>query len=81
MKAELTGWLEAAPEIIVEIAGAGPRGPKGEPGTTDHRELTHRDAAGQHPMEAIEGLAAALNSKVAAGDTLSNQDIQKILEG
>ena len=81
MAAELTGWIETTPEILVELVGTGPQGPKGDPGTTDHRELIHRDEANQHPIGAIEGLVTALNSKVAAGDALSNWDIQKILEG
>ena len=32
-------------------------------GTGDHRDLTHRDAADQHPMSAITGLLVALASK------------------
>lgn len=81
METELTGWLEGTPEILVEVAASGPRGPKGEPGTSDHRDLTHRDAADQHPMEAIAGLSAALSGKVGVGDVLSNKDILRILEG
>lgn len=43
----------------------GPQGPKGEAqGTTDHQELKNRDAADQHPMEAITGLMEALAQKV-----------------
>lgn len=34
----------------------GPQGPKGDPGTTDHSQLSNRDAADQHPIEAISGL-------------------------
>lgn len=32
-------------------------------GTTDHRDLTNRDAANQHPIEAIDGLQDALDGK------------------
>lgn len=38
----------------------------GEGGTADHRELTNRDAADQHPMSAITGLTAALAGKQSA---------------
>ena len=42
----------------------GPQGPKGEAqGTTDHQDLKNRDAADQHPMEAITGLMEALAQK------------------
>lgn len=34
----------------------------GEGGTADHRRLSHRDAAEQHPIEAISGLKEALDS-------------------
>lgn len=34
--------------------------PSGEGGSTDHRQLLHRDAEKQHPIEAITGLAEAL---------------------
>ena len=73
---ELAARLETPPEIVVKLVGSGPPGP---PGPSDHRALSHRDAAGQHPMEAIEGLSAALSGKVDAGNVLSNLDIQNIL--
>lgn len=38
----------------------GPQGPKGDPGTTDHSQLSNRDAADQHPIGAIAGLAEKL---------------------
>lgn len=41
----------------VEITGGG-----GEGGTSDHRLLSNRDAEGQHPIDAITGLRAALES-------------------
>lgn len=36
---------------------------QGGGGTADHRDLTNRDAANQHPMSAIGGLADALSGK------------------
>ena len=44
----------------------GPQGPKGDPGTTDHSQLSNRDAADQHPIEAITGLKEILD-EVKAG--------------
>lgn len=43
----------------VEIAGGG-----GQGGTSDHRALSHRDAEGQHPIEAITGLEEIPNKRV-----------------
>ena len=44
------------------VSGEAPPEPVPSPGgVTDHRQLTHRDAEGQHPMEAIEGLKEALS--------------------
>ena len=44
----------------------------GEGGTSDHRQLTNRDAANQHPLAAITGLSDALDGKVSkTGDTMS----------
>jgi len=42
-------------------------------GTSDHRKLAHRDAPGQHPIEAVTGLAEALPG------ALSNIDIEAII--
>ena len=46
----------------------------GSGGTADHSKLTNRDAADQHPMSAITGLAAALAEKQPAlGYTPANK--------
>lgn len=37
-------------------------------GTTDHRDLTQRDAADQHPISAVTGLQDALDGKVDGDD-------------
>lgn len=52
---------QAIAEAIAELTIAG---------TTDHRELQHRDAADQHPIGAITGLAALIPSDAAAGNKL-----------
>lgn len=48
----------------------------GSSGTTDHSQLTNRDAAEQHPIGAITGLQAALDGKQATeeGKGLSTND-------
>lgn len=48
----------------------------GEGGTADHRELTHRDAEGQHPIDAISGLRAALE-KIPV--PITAEELRKIL--
>ncbi len=49
--------------------------------TSDHRDLTHRDAAGQHPIEAITNLETELGNRVVSGNALTNEDIEKIILG
>lgn len=51
----------------------GPQGPKGDPGTTDHSQLSNRDAADQHPIEAITGLREILDEiKAGSGGNAEN---------
>ncbi len=52
----------------------------GSGGTTDHAELTNRDAANQHPMGAISGLEDALADKQPAGNYALKSDIPKTAE-
>lgn len=49
-------------------------------GNSDHRNLSGRDAADQHPVEAITGLRGELDGKLAGAGFLSNMEIQKILD-
>lgn len=53
----------------------------GEGGTADHRALSHRDAEGQHPIEAITNLGRELSRRISSDDALSIVDIIKIMEG
>ena len=62
---DLIVQLDGEPQNITEIK------------TDDHRKLTHRDAADQHPISAITDLEAELN--VRPSSALTNQDIQNIL--
>lgn len=57
-----------------------PPGGGGGGGVTDHRQLTHRDAEGQHPMEAIEGLAEELRRIPAPVEPLTNEDLEELLK-
>lgn len=43
--------------------------------TIDHRDMTHRDAAGAHPMSAIEGLVEVIEALEGAVDKLSDVPI------
>ena len=45
--------------------------PGGSGGTSDHRQLTNRDAAEQHPISAITGLQDALADKLGLGGNTS----------
>lgn len=46
-------------------------------GTGDHTKLKNRDAAEQHPMDAITGLTAALDDKQPKGDYLTADTLQE----
>lgn len=52
----------------------------GSGGTTDHRELSHRDAEGQHPIEAISGLEEEIKRIPAPVEALTNQELEAILK-
>lgn len=56
------------------------RGSGGGGGATDHRVLTHREAAEQHPMEAISGLCNALSRIPEPVEALSNEELEAILK-
>lgn len=49
-------------------------------GTWDHRELRNREAAGQHPMEAIEGLKKELERIPAPVEPLTNEELEEIFK-
>ena len=58
--------------LPVEVGGGG--------GTSDHRELTNRDAADQHPINAITGLRDRLEHTITTNNMLSVTEILKIME-
>ena len=70
--------LENKPKINgVTLVGDKTTEDLGIQGVTDHRELTHRDALDQHPIEAITDLEPEL--AVRPSRVLTNMDIQRIL--
>lgn len=64
LKTEDKSSLVAAINEVQETGGGG---------TADHAKLKNRDAADQHPMSAITGLADALAGKQATGDYLTKE--------
>lgn len=61
----------------VQITGRG----GGEGGcATDHRLLSHRDAEGQHPTSAIEGLDEELKKIPAPVEALTNLELEALLK-
>ncbi|MCI8857214.1 MAG: hypothetical protein HFH26_11840 [Clostridiaceae bacterium] len=51
----------------------------GEGGTSDHRQLTGRDAAGQHPIESVSNLREELNRIPRPVEPLTNQELEGLL--
>lgn len=56
----------------VPVAGGG--------GTADHRKLTGRDAAEQHPIDSISGLKAELDRIPAPAEALTNTELEEMLK-
>lgn len=54
--------------------------PSGEGGTTDHRQLTHRDAEEQHPISSISGLEKVLNRIPGPVEALTNTELEEMLK-
>lgn len=72
------GFLFVSDSVVSGEAPPEPVPPPG--GVTDHRQLTHRDAEGQHPVEAIEGLAEELRRIPAPVEPLTNEDLEELLK-
>ena len=64
---------EAKENLVAAINEARQTGGGGAGGTNDHSKLINRDAADQHPIEAISGLEAALEGKQPAGSYLTEE--------
>lgn len=56
------------------------QGGGGGGGTTDHRQLSNRDAANQHPISAITGLQSALDGKQASGDYATSGELDALAD-
>ena len=59
--------------ITFELTGTVTLPPGGGGGTSDHRDLTNRSSADQHPTSAVTGLDAALAGKETAGAAATAQ--------
>lgn len=64
---------EAKENLVAAINEARHTGGGGAGGTSDHKKLSNRDAADQHPIAAITGLEAALAGKQPTGNYLTNE--------
>lgn len=73
-----TVWADLG--VIREGAVSGPVTPPAEEGTSDHRELTNRDAEGQHPIASITNLERELSKRLTEDSAMSVVDIIKIME-
>lgn len=73
-------YTEADKQEIAEQAAELVNVPEGGGGTTDHSKLTNRDAADQHPIEAITGLADALKEAGSGGGVTAEEVDEKIAE-
>lgn len=62
------------------LEGAAPSVPPDPVPGADHRALTHRDAAEQHPITAISGLGEALERIPEPAEALKNYDLEEILK-
>ena len=49
-------------------------------GTSDHRQLTNRDAENQHPITAITGLQTALDGKQPSGDYATSGELNALAD-
>lgn len=64
--------MKIEPAKVVYQGGGG--------GTTDHRELTNRDADDQHPIKAITGLQSKLDTIPPAAEKITNTEIEEMLK-
>jgi len=63
------------------VTGEAPEpAPPPEGGTTDHRQLSHRDAAEQHPIASISGLEKELNRIPEPVEALTNTELEEMLK-
>lgn len=84
-RVRFSDMAEVSGEQVAMLWGAasGPDSGSGAgsgPGVTDHRLLTGRDAADQHPIGAVTGLAGALALKMEPGNfrEFSGEDVRMI---
>lgn len=71
---KLLSGEETLSELELPLPGGG------EGGTTDHRDLSHRDAENQHPIKSIDGLEAELKRIPAPVEPLTNLELEELLK-
>lgn len=69
--------LFSGDKLLSSVAIAGG---DGGGGTTDHRQLTHRDAERQHPISAIDGLSDVVNKIPVPTEALTNEELEALLK-
>lgn len=67
-------WIGDTDTGVTAVGGSGGGS------TTDHRELSNREAPEQHPISAIANLTAELSKRLTEDNAMSVIDIIKILE-
>lgn len=70
---QIVGFDESGNPVAQDMPSAG-----GDGGTADHRKLSNRDAADQHPIDAITGLEEALQQIPIP---MTAEELQNILNG
>lgn len=76
-----TVWADLGTILEGAKPGEASRPPAQTPGGTgDHRALSGREAADQHPIGAITGLAGRLEKTITTDSVLSVNEILKIME-
>ena len=73
-------WMLWDPDADQYVESQLPLPEGGGGGTSDHTQLSNRDAADQHPMIAITGLVEALEGKQPAGAYLTDKDLDTTLK-
>lgn len=73
-------WMLWDPDADQYAESQLPLPESGGSGTSDHTQLSNRDAGDQHPISAITGLEEALDGKQPTGNYLTDQDIDATLK-
>jgi len=78
-----TVWANLGLILEGAVPGAEPEDPEPTPpsgGTTDHRNLSHREAVDQHPIASISGLEKELQRIPEPVEALTNTELEEMLK-